>query len=258
MPTLRELWNQRFGSSYVDITRDDFEEWLDSTYRKWMPKSGTVGVYLIPLSPHVAVQVSSTQASGGRSVGYAKGSMQTRLVSLHSGQVLNKKAQGKSHYKRTKNWRANLEKGIATIKDVYLKSQSFYDGIAKVEDRGQYRDDFLSKIEGYPGWSSNTFLSSLHEKVTRGMVLTKKQEQALDKVLSKAPAPTPAVDEPAAPTPNQERLDDLRKLWVAAKRGNDRWLMTFVESVGKQYKTRGTLSQKQISLLEDKFRQYGI
>lgn len=261
MNELERVWNSRVrfagrGSHYVQISKEEFEEWLNTTeWRgKWKLQSGTAGIYLLPLSPKVAIKISSSMASRGEVVNYARGSIKMSLISLITGHTLNKKAQGQSHYKRTKNWRKNLKKGLDNFKSVYLKSKTFYDTIASVEDRDKYQRERLSLIESAEGWENNKILKDFHEKLSKGYILTPKQESLMHKLIGEIEENPRGPSEPL----DEELLNNIRSLWFHAKRSGDRWVMDFAHSVGEQYKNRGSLSSKQKALLEKKFKQFGV
>lgn len=255
--TLEELWQRthpaKQAASYVDITRVEFEAWLDSLGMKWVLKSGTQGVYWIPLSKSVAIKVSSSLGTKDKSMGVGRASMQMRMISQVTGQVLNKQLQGVSHFKRTVNWRKNLTEAAKRFKDAYIKSQSFYDALAEIENRDTYKADILLKIESIAHWDKSNMLSDFHTKIVRGQILTVKQKAALGKLSQN----TPDVPEENIQV-DPKFLERLRKLWVAAKRQGDSWVQEFSESVGKQYKARGSLSAKQMMILEDKFNIFKV
>jgi hypothetical protein len=61
---------------------------------------------------------------------------------------------------------------------------------------------------------------------------------------------------PDAGRADPEMLDRMRRLWFMAKEDDDKWTMDFVRSLGEQFKIRGRLSEKQLAVLEEKFRRY--
>jgi hypothetical protein len=270
-----EIWKQRnkvSGVTYVDITREEFEEWLSSTGIRWKIKDNTEGIYWLLLSDLVAIQVSSSLGRTDASMGYARASMQMRLISQVTKQVLNKKIQDQSHFKRTKNWRATLSKAVDRFKDEYVKVRAFYDAIAEIEDRKAYQAEFIAKIEAVPNWQEQKALTDFHGILSTGKILTQKQRELLEK-LSKPARVTPAVVDvpqsrrrqdvnlpdaglPDAGRADPEMLDRMRRLWFMAKEDDDKWTMDFVRSLGEQFKIRGRLSEKQLAVLEEKFRRY--
>jgi hypothetical protein len=189
------------AASYVQISREEIEEWLDSLgIRGWYLKPGRAGIYVLPLSAHVGIVVSSTVGTKDDAKGKGQASMKLRLESLHTGQVLNKKAMGQSHFKRTLNWRSTWKEGVERVRQAYVSSQGFYDSIAQVEDREAYMQEWTSKIESISGWIQNDFLRSLHDRVEKGGVLTDKQKDAIAKNLQTS------VSRPSDPKPQEDVL----------------------------------------------------
>ena len=182
-------------------------------------------------------------------MGRGMASMKLALVSLVTGQVLNKKAMGQSMFKRTTNWTTTWRKGFDRMKDAYLKAKSFYDVIASITDRGKYRDDLLAKIDAVPNWQDDSLLAEFRVKVDKGGVLTAKQVDLIDRK-AKGAAKAPKVDE--------KYLVKLRTLWKHAKRAGDQWTMDFIESIGKQLKGGRSLSPKQQQIVDDKLRRYRV
>lgn len=217
--------------AYVQFTRHDFESWLTSVNNKWKLKPGTTGIYIIPLSDTVAVEVSSSMTGRGDVVEYAGASMGAKLVSLVTGFTLNKVAQGQDHVKRTDNWRINLGKVIGRLVDAYQKSSAFYDALATIRNRDEYKRENLEKIEKVPDWARNEFLKSLHDRLSDGGILSAKQLDALDRASSR-----PAPSQPSAPEVNQKLLGQVRALYVVGKERNNTWLMDFAKSVGELIK----------------------
>ena len=253
------------AATYVQIDRSDLEDWLrglskESPFNgKMTIKSGTVGVYLLHLSDAVAVRVSSTIGRMDTARGRGKASTKLSLVSLVTGHTLNKKAQGQSRFHRTTNWRTNWSDGVKRFTQVYLKSQGWYEALARIENRDAYRLETLGAIEARPNWESDKILSEFHGKVEKGGILTVKQQGLLDRLLGK-PQPE-KVDPKAKPLgdPDLEaKLERLRDLWKAANRAGDEWTKGFCKSIADRYKRGMEPSDKQQPILTDKFRRYRV
>jgi hypothetical protein len=235
-------------STYIQLTRQEFEDWLDTLGLQWALKAPqTGGVYQIFLSPDVAIDINSTTGTRDQVMGAGKASMGLRLVSRHNGRVLNKKAMGQSHFARTLKWRDNWAKGVDRVRDAYIKAKGFYDTIAKYGDLEAYKDHVVAKIEAFPNWKANEFLVSLYDRVSQGIILTEKQQDALDNL---NPRQAPAVENPLLPK--------LRELWRRAKSRDDNWTMDFAKSLGETLKYGRDLSPRQLSALEAKFDLYGL
>lgn len=171
------------GSTYVNITREDFEEWLDSlkpTILGWTRASGTTGVYLAHFSEDASLWISSSIASSDANMGKDQGSMSMRLVSRHNNKItLNKKDVGQGKFYRTMNWRDKLSKAVRQMRDAYLDSKVYYDKLSKIEDRVAYQREWMSRIKNVPGYENNTLLRDLLVKLGDGVVLSDKQEQVI-------------------------------------------------------------------------------
>lgn len=198
---------EAMAATYVQISRDELESWLDSLRlpMRWKRQENRAGIYLLPLSSVVAIKLSSTVGSRDDALGAGKASMQLSLISTVTGQTLNKKAQGQSHFKRTTNWKTTWADGIKRMRAAYMKAQGFYDAIAVIEDRDQYKQDTLVKIEGIPNWQQNSMLSDFHFSVEKGGILTEKQMGALE---------------------NAARRSESAPTRAPAPRGNNVWTLT--------------------------------
>jgi hypothetical protein len=238
--------------TYVQISRDELENWLDSIrlHSKWYLQEGRAGIYLLPLSEVVGVKLSSTIGTKDDAMGRGQASMQLSLISLVTKQILNKKAQGQSHFNRTLNWRNTWDQGIDRMRDAYMKSQGFYDAIAVIQDREEYKNDLLQKIQSYSGWESNEVLADFHKKVLTGGVLTAKQIGLLESIVAKETKALSHIDE--------DLLNKLRLLYSKARQDQNTWLTDFVESVGKQVKSGRPLSIKQQDIVDKGFMRYKL
>ena len=268
------------ASTYVQISREELEDWLDDIgFRgKWERDVRFAGVYLLVLSGNVAIKLSSTIGSKDDAMGRGQASMQLSLVSRLNGRVLNKKAQGQSHFARTKGWMKNWAAGVDTMKKAYQTASDFYDVIAGIEDRDKYRLDMLKKIEAVPGWSANAFFIALHRKVDRGGVVMPNEMKDLEEGL-KTPSVsvdnTPPSNEPTTPLQDelrQKAMDELRlnavrALWKKVDMSvpkdereikNREWVSNFAQSIGQQLKSGRTLTPAQITALRRNLDQWDI
>ena len=247
------------AATYVQVSRDDLESWLDSLHlpKHWKRKEGMAGIYLLPLSDSVAIKLSSTIGSRDDAMGRGNASMNLALISLVTGMVLNKKAMGQSHFNRTTNWRKTWAEGVKRIEEAYLKGKGFYEALALIKDRDRYKDDTLNLIESVPGWQTNTMLSDFHGNVQRGGILTEKQMAVVQTATRKAPAQS-AGPAPEAPTVDEALLARLRQLYVKARADNDTYLMDFAKTVGLKVKAGGTLSSAQEAFMLKSLGKYRL
>lgn len=245
------------GDRYVQISREELEDWLQSLRWKWSRKQGKQGVYYIHFSDLVGVSMSTTIGRTDEAVGLARGSMQLHLVSLVTGATLNRKAKDRKHFQRTTNWKATWADGIKHWEGVYQSNKGFYDKIAPIEDREEYREEMTARIEAIPNWDADRMLQSFHEQVERGGILSDKQVDIIERAER---APAPSAPAPSAPPPGVDEalLNRLRALYAEARHRGDQWTMDFAKSLGEQLKRGRPFSTKQQTIVDDKFRQYRL
>lgn len=241
------------AATYVDISREEFEDWLSTHSRNWSLKPGTVGVYRIPLSKNVAVEVSSSVGSAGANLSRGRASMKMKMVSTVTGQTLNRKSQGQKYFTRTQNWRKNLNKGVERMKQAYLKAQGFYEAIALIEDRDAYKRDTLALIEGIDGWRQNPQLTKAYQKVSNDGILGIKELAKIKALARSGTSVTQGLTDA-----QKAFLDRMRALYAKARDADDTWTMQFTESLGKHLSQGGRLSDKQRKVLQEKLRRYRV
>lgn len=272
------------ASTYVQISREELENWLDHIgFRgKWSRDPRFAGIYLLELSDGAAIKLSSTIGSKDDAMGRGQASMQLALVSRKNGRVLNKKAQGQSHFARTKGWIKNWANGIDTMKRAYQSASDFYDVLAEIGDRQKYQQDMLKMIEDIPGWSSINFFVSLHHKVERGGVIMPNEVKEIQQGLATSaarpdPQKTPPTSSDEPTTVIQERqqaqmfadkqLQAIRGLWLRVSREaapdersekNKQWVLNFTQSIGNQLKAGRHMSPAQITTVVRNLDQWKI
>lgn len=252
------------AATYVQITRKEFEDWLDTTkYRgKWKLKDNTAGVYILPMSDVVGIELSSSIGREDQALSLGNAAMHMRMVSLITKQTLNKKAQGQSHFKRTTGWRDSLGRGLSAFESAYMQSQAFYEAIAKITDREKYKQEMQAKIEAISSWETIPDLVRLHQRILANGVFTDREEKQIahyeQVVRNVVPQQQAPIIAPSHKEIDTALIEKMRKLWTVAKQSHDEWLMKFTESVGQQYKHKGQLSQKQLEILEKGFSKYRI
>jgi hypothetical protein len=251
------------AGTYVQIDRDELESWLDTLrlHGKSYRAPNKAGVYLLPFSDTVACKLSSTIGTSDDAMGRGMASMQLSLVSRVTGQTLNKKAQGQSHFKRTLNWKKTWAEGVERMRDAYAKSAGFYDALAAIEDRDQYKIDVMKAIESVPDWRNNNILADFYAVAEKGGILTLRQVDLLDRTLDRErgrQAPTAPVKAPEAPKAEDPLLPVLRALYAKARAVNNEWLMDFTKSVADQISRGRQLSPKQMDIIERSRSQFKV
>jgi hypothetical protein len=186
------------AAKYIEINREEMEDFLSSVSSNRIKRKGrTEGVYLLPLSKWVALRISSSIGSKGSVVGRGRGAIHLALESLVTGKPLATKKMkeyiGQTRINRTTSWKKRLKAAIQAAMRAYQDKKEFFDRIAqekpisKKEIETQVKEQ-LEKIQRVPGWNSNRFLKSLRDRLSKGIPLTPKQKDALEKAISKAPS----------------------------------------------------------------------
>lgn len=221
--------------SYINITRQELEDWFDSLPhtlgRAWERVTGREGIYLIHLSDRVAVRLSSTQASTNTSMGRGRASMNLTLVSLVNGHVLNRKARDRKHFKRTTNWRKTWAKGLEYWAKVYNDNPDFYE---KIADRDAYKAKWLGIIDSLPMGGDDPKVISARDTLEGGGVLWNGQEKYL--LSLKGNASSQPVNTLSKPLP----IEKLRDLYREARRRGDLDALQLLTTLG-QASGRGEL-----------------
>jgi hypothetical protein len=232
-------------STYESITRAQFEDWATRVAGpgKWRLKPGRGGVYQFLLSPTVMIEINSTTGNQDSVRSRGQASMSMRLTSRVTGKTLNRKAMGQKYFARTTNWRKNWAKGVNRMVDAYEKSKGFYDSIARIEDRDQYLEGWIAKIEGVDGWNTNDFIVDMHTRLSGGGVLTVRQEVALESALQRGASRQQGGHPPVF-------LDALREIYRRARHRGDQRTVRFIGSVGQQASGR-RLSENQMKIVRE-------
>lgn len=247
------------GSRYVEITRTDLEGWLDNIKvlgypLGWERVSGFQGVYLIHLSQFVSIRLTSTIGRNEKGKGLGKASTSMVLVSrIHPSMVLNRKAKDKKYLQRTKNWKNTWLDSLNHWKGIHAKSSDFYDNIARIEDRDQYRQDYLELINRIHNWSSKSYLVKYHDLLTNGKILFPSQEDLIKKIVmdyikEETKSREPSTPSPSpSPTPLTMDVDLLRDLYVKARDRGEQLAMDRIKELGLKVTQGGIPSKKDIS-----------
>jgi hypothetical protein len=220
-------------STYVNVSRQDLESWLDSVvassprYKSWQSVRGTAGIYLIHLSEFVSVKVSTTLTGLDSVKGKGKASTKLTLVSrLFPRMVLNRKSNKQNSFYRTMNWKITWKKGIDhLVANSYATKADFYDNVARIENRDEYKRDKIKAIESINGWSSKPYLVKYHQSLTSGFILWPNQEKVIEDILAKqSNRPQTDTQTDTQTTPQwgvgsipMYDVDQLRRLYVAMR-----------------------------------------
>lgn len=206
--------------SYVNISNQEIESWLDLNYGSWSKDRRFSGIYLINLSDKVAVKLSSTQTSAGTNKARGKASMNLSLVSLVDGSLLNRKARDRKYFQRTLNWRSTWKKGIDHWVKVYKDNPTFYE---KISDRNAYKTKWLLVIDSLPMGGSNQKVIEYRDQLEGGGILWENQEKYL--LTLKKQRVAPILTQPLP-------IDELRQMYVLARSQQDEEAMESIKVLG--------------------------
>ncbi len=167
------------AATYVEISREDFEQWLHSLGKPWTREPGKAGIYFVHLSDRVGVKISSSIGSAGSAMERAAASIDLVLVSLVTGKTLNRRGAEQSRYHRTQGWRDNLRRGVQHWASVYEEAREFYDRIAPIADRQKYKDEHIRVIDHVPGHEQDDVLARIRKRLVEGGVLSDPEEAVI-------------------------------------------------------------------------------
>jgi hypothetical protein len=260
---------------YVQISREEWEEWMGSTRLPWGRDENKKGVYYLMLNKEprptvappgvkgkpprlpaglkgtVAIYVSSSIGTADSAMGRGQAAIHMKLVSAVTGYALNKKAIGQSRFNRTKNWRTTITtKGIGAVKQAYNKAKPFYDELALIADRNAYKDEMIASIEAIGGWNDNDMLTSFRDRLEKGNILTTKQREALQRASTgpqRAPAPTAPPESGGDPAV----LEQMRDAYRAARAAGNQWVMDRIQEWADLAKRGVSMSGKRKVIIEE-------
>lgn len=244
------------GDRFVPIHREDIESWLNefanrSPYKGWVRVGSTAGIYIVKLSEHVGVRISTTLTRGDEVRGVGKGSTKMYLVQVSTNRLLNRKDRG-GILQRTRGWKRNWLKKIEHWRDIYLAQQDFYEGIAEIEDVPAFVAEWKAKVESVPNWSDNRWLAKAHATLSRGRVISQRVRESIERDLSAATHPTGA-----RLTPDQQKfIGRMRAMKELAEQVNDDWTVNFLISLITRAFRGQPFTSRQREILRNKMRQY--
>lgn len=208
---------------YVNITKPELEDWLDTNFGEWSKDPRYKGVYLIHFSDRVAVKLSS--GLGERSsAGVAQASMKLSLVSLIDKSLLNRKDKDRKHFQRTKNWKKTWKAGVDHWRSVYEAKDEFYE---KIADRVFYRLKWIGMIDSIPNSGSNDALIKSRDTLEGGGILWNGQEKYILTIIRNMKE-RQQQGKPQQPL----NVEKLRDLYRAARRRGDQDDMKTIVNLG--------------------------
>lgn len=175
------------ASTFVKISRDEFEDWLYEICPVFERVEKTEGVYLCPVSDHVAVKVSSTIGRSGKVVDRGNGACRMSFVSRHNPRALPKPPKTSDPaYQilyRTKNWAKNWRRALEGFFASLRKHQAYYDTLAQ-QTQAEYAAEWTAKIESVKDYERFSILVDFREVLQKGEWLSYRQEATIWKFLN--------------------------------------------------------------------------
>lgn len=126
------------GDRYVEITREDMENFIKRSYRPYRPKEGRTGdilTFTLRMGPNVGLRIHTSLSVGRTEVrGVGDDAIEVFLVSLKlTGRreyLMNRstlKKNGIVLVMRTKNWRSALDDRVDKLIDMYEDSPEYWE-----------------------------------------------------------------------------------------------------------------------------------
>lgn len=247
------------AATYVNIGRQEFEDWLFELCPVFERVEDAQGVYLVPLSPYVAVKISATLSSSDRTTRRGHGRCRMRLVARHRGHDLRGPEKGTRVSNRTKGWRRNWARHLRELIDVFKRHRDRYHEMAS-RSQEDYAAEWVARIESVPGWRDFDILVDLRRVLGTGMWLTSRQEAAVWKFLGPkgSRGPGPRTPQKIDPKDADKIARALEQLVAEAEQAGDSWTATFATSVLKRVDGGRAPTTRQRSTMIEKFKKYGI
>lgn len=253
------------AAKYVTITRQQFEDWLFEQCPVFERVEDTAGVYLVPVSSCVAIQISTTLSSSDRNTGKGEGRCRMKFVNRHGRRTLHVK-HDRRNCNRTQGWRENWRESLQEMVALFKKHRERYTELALMS-QPEYAAEWTERIEAVEGWEGIGILSDLHRKLGEGIWLTPKQERAVWKFVRPSPrrggsrgARTKAKKAASSPMTEEQRclLVAVKRLEVEAQEADDDWLLGFCDSLGRRLRSGRDLTKRQREILDEKLKRFTV
>jgi hypothetical protein len=247
------------AATYVKITREEFEDWLFDLCPVFERVEDTEGIYLVPISPYVAIKISTTMRAKGTTTPRGDGRCRMRLISRHRGTSLHGPESDVITANRTKGWRENWRENLKSLSGLFKAHKKRYHELA-TRSQTEYASEWKTRIEGIKGWGTLTILADLHRVLGTGMWLTPRQEAAVWKFVrpvrgrSRSTTTTPVINKADA----EILACSLDHLAEEAKEISDEWTVKFAISVAARLRRGQAPTTAQHETIVKKLKKYGI
>jgi hypothetical protein len=261
------------AATYVKITRKELEDWLFELCPVFERDEDTEGLYTCPLSPHVAVKISTTLGQNDLVIRKDAGRCRMSLVRRDNGKELRKPQTSSNasfdRCNRTTGWRDNWADALRGMFASFKGDREHYNRLGS-QTQAEYAAEWRERIETVQKWESFDILRDFHEHLGRGRWLTGKQEAAAWKFIrpsrgggkkraKKGAKKTASARRKTSGTVDQQLLDALSALQTAAARAGDSWTHDFAAgNAWSRVQAGRALSDRQAEILREKFTKYGV
>jgi len=235
------------AATYVQIQRDEFENWLFQQCPVFERVPNKQGIYRIPVSDDVALYISTSIGREDQAVAKGHGACHMKLQGRHNDRCLNRKDLGQTRFNRTTGWKVNWAIGIDRLSAAYEEHADFYDRLGR-QTQAEYAVEVRARIEAITGWTARGILRSFHDQVGAGKWLSAKQEAVIEDL--EGLSATIKVD--------STLLSASKTLLQTALNKNDTWLCSFLGSCIKRLEIGRDLTTRQDEVLRDNLNRYQI
>lgn len=258
------------SATYVKITRQEFEDWLYELCPVFERDEETEGLYRCPVSPYVAVKISTTLGRNDAVIRKNQGRCRMSMVRRDSGKELRKpQASSNPSYdrcNRTTGWRDNWADALRGLFASFKGDRDHYNRLGK-QTQEEYAAEWRERIESVGDWQQKAILKDLHGLLGRGVWMSGKQEAAVWKFLrprrgggsKKTSKRTSSARRKTSGTVDKQLLDGLEALAGAAEKAKDDWTVEFATgNVLSRVQAGRAPSTRQAEILREKFTFYKI
>jgi len=254
-------------ATYVKISRHQFENWLFDLCPVFERIDAPAGVYVCPLSPYVAIKISSSLERSNKTDRDADACHMT-LISRGTSQVLGNtpgsKHPGHCNCPRTKNWKDNWRGKLKSMFAAFKANREHYNALGKKTQ--EYAQEWVARIEGIRNYTNFKILRDCRQHVLQGYSLTTSQEETIWKFAHPPRKVRAATVERVRVRTKALTIRDrnalvsaLDKLEAAATTAKDSWTIKFASGFLRTRIQEGKIpTERQAKILREKLRQYNV
>ena len=259
------------AATYLKITRDEFEDWLYEICPVFERAEKTEGVYFCPMSPYVAVRISTTLGQNDTVIRKDYGRCRMWFVRRDNRKGLRKPRSSSNpdfeQCNRTQGWRVNWTDALCSLFASFKGDRDHYNDLGK-QTQKEYAVEWRVRIESVKDWEKFKILKDLHDSLGSPHWLSGKQEMAVWGFVrprrgrggvKKATKKRSSTTRKTSGTVDRPLLDALDALVSAAEKADDDWTVRFVTgNVRSRVEAGRDLSSAQAAVLRKKFTKFKI